>query len=598
MIDFTKRDATMNEQQVKIGPEFFRKIKLDYADWRWALVREFLQNCFDAPGSRNVEVTVESNGDATILTVVNDGASMDRDTLVNKLLTLGGSGKNFEGENTGGFGVAKSLLYYCHQNYVITTGNLTVRGSGAQYAISERETTEPGTRSMVAVDGDEASELRDAVRKFAGMAQWKGTLKLDGEVLATDLRKGARRKDVGFGVVYTNNSFSNTCIVRLNGQPMFSTWTRFKGCVLIELTGKACQVLTSNRDGLVRPFSSQLNDLLTSLAVDKKSALREQQAEYKRYAGELQRNEAKKPKEAELGLSSVIDVGQLAALVRSFGEMGGGATTEAAPETAQGGIRMVVVSKEDEQDRSISVGPQFILKNATGMKTPSYYTPGDGFSRYSRDLVRCWTGLLLKLHQVCDRSGEFSVGFVFDEESEAESEKGVYGQVYYVNPVKVVTNGKRRMEARWDGAWQARFELISVACHEFVHGAYGLGEHDEDYAGKLTEVTAKAMEHMEELVNLCRPAKVVAPIDEGAVAVPFRRQHELMGHAATSVVRWMGARGWSYSAVRDTLACYDITLAEATIRTMLYNGRKGEQSIPTLTEQQSQELEALYRKYG
>ena len=125
-----------NEQQVRISPEFFRKIKLDYADWRWALVREFLQNCFDAPGCRSVELSVVTDGATTALTVVNDGRSMDRDTLVNKLLTLGGSGKNFQGENTGGFGVAKSLLYYCHAGYVISTGDMLVRGCGAQDTIT------------------------------------------------------------------------------------------------------------------------------------------------------------------------------------------------------------------------------------------------------------------------------------------------------------------------------------------------------------------------------------------------------------------------------------------------------------------------------
>lgn len=32
---------------VKIGPEFFSKAFNDYANWKWAIVREFMQNWMD-----------------------------------------------------------------------------------------------------------------------------------------------------------------------------------------------------------------------------------------------------------------------------------------------------------------------------------------------------------------------------------------------------------------------------------------------------------------------------------------------------------------------------------------------------------------------
>lgn len=486
----------MNEQ-IKIGPDFFRKIKADYADWRWSLVREFLQNCFDAPGCDSVTVVVETVGSVTELSVHNNGKPMDRDTLVNKLLTLGGSGKNFDGENTGGFGIAKSLLYYCHQGYTIHTGDLRVEGKGASYTIGSAQHL-AGTYSKIVISGDEAEAILQNFKRFAAFAQWRGVLTVNDEVLATDLRKGARRRDLGWGVVYTNNSFSNTCVVRLNGQPMFSRYTRFKGCVLVELTGKASETLTSNRDALRGDLDSQLSDLLTQLAVDKRSALREQRANYKRYQGELMRNEAKKPRKADEGLASAVDFEEIVAAVLGGCSVGGG--------QGGGGIKVVVTSREDVES-TVSVGPQFILKNTTGMETPTYFTPGDGFSKYSRGLVRAWTAILMKLHQVCDRSGEFSIGFVLDEESEAESERSSeYGQVYYINPARVVSqaNGGRSFKSRWIGAWQNRFDLIALACHEFVHGAYGLGEHDEDYAGKLTDVMAIAMKHTIELSKLCR----------------------------------------------------------------------------------------------
>lgn len=482
--------------QVRIGREFFDKIKLDYADWRFALIREFCQNSFDAPGCGQVDIDISLAKDgSTILQVSNDGAPMSREVLVDKLLTLGGSGKNFEGENCGGFGVAKSLLYYCHKSYHIRTGNLLISGSGGSYSVQEDGAHVGGTVSTIVIDGSQVGTLSEQVERFASLAQWQGELILNGKVLATALKKGARRRDLGWAVVYTNQSYANLCVVRLNGQPMFVMSTRFKGCVLVELTGKAKDVLTSNRDGLTGQYASELGELLTAIAVDKKSALREQRAEYRRYAGEKLKNEAKQPRAAALNLAAILAPGD--------GMVG---CDVASPEeslqapvalpgllaiASQGGIKLVMASKEDEQDRSITVGPEFILKNATGRKLPVHYVPGEKFSAYCRDLIRAWTRVLLKLHQLRDHAAEFSVGFVFDEESEAEHERSsAYGRVYYINPARIA-NDTNRFEPRYDSLAKSRHWIISVACHEFVHGL-GHKEHDEDYAGVLTEVAALA----------------------------------------------------------------------------------------------------------
>lgn len=505
--------------QVRIGPEFFAKIKLDYADWRYALAREFLQNSIDAPGCRRINVTVGRDGPDTVLTVANDGRPMDRDTLENKLLTLGGSGKNFEGENTGGFGVAKSLLYYTHKGYAIRTGALTVSGAGAQYAIEEGGARLDGTTSTVTLAGDEEDALVEAFRTFAAYAQWRGVLTVNGRQLPCDLHKGARRKDLGWAVVYTNKTFENLCLVRLNGQPMFSLYCRFKGCVVVELAGKARDVLTSNRDGLVGRYSSELTTLLTSLAVDKRSALREQRAEYRRYQGERQRAEARRPKAAGESLAALVDLGTVLERVTgqpapppdAAGAPRPDAPANPAPPDAGGGIRLVVVSREDEPDKTVSIGPEFILKNTTGKKAPARWTPGPKFAPEARKLVRAWTAVLLKLHRLLDLGGEFSVGFVLDEENEAESEQTpAYGQVYYVNPVK---DGG----ARFPDVWKARHELIALATHEVIHGARGLAEHDEDYAGALTDALAVVARHEFELSELCwdgEGARTPPPADD------------------------------------------------------------------------------------
>ncbi len=39
---------------------------------------------------------------------------------------------------------------------------------------------------------------------------------------------------------------------------------------------------------------------------------------------------------------------------------------------------------------------------------------------------------------------------------------------------------------------------MSLAAHEFVHGALGIGPHDEDFAAKLTEVMAVMMANVKD----------------------------------------------------------------------------------------------------
>ena len=95
---------------------------------------------------------------------------------------------------------------------------------------------------------------------------------------------------------------------------------------------------------------------------------------------------------------------------------------------------------------------------------------------------------MVEMHRLFDAEAEFSIGFVFDEESEAEFENGGYGQVYYLNPCKI-----KEQKYSYSKSFQKRFKLtergrlIAIAAHEFVHGL-GMGWHDESYANKLTDV--------------------------------------------------------------------------------------------------------------
>jgi hypothetical protein len=260
---------------------------------------------------------------------------------------------------------------------------------------------------------------------------------------------------------------------------MFTRNVRFKGCVLVELTGTSGQRLVASRDRLQYRYADELDDLLNELAVDTRSALKQQRAEYKRYQGEKVKAEGRRPK-AQPGLD-------VAALVQTL--------VQPEPSSqSTGSVRSVAVSREN---RPVSIGPEFICKQCAGMETPAYYQPGDQFSSYAKGLVKAWVLTLKKLYELHDLEGSFSVGFIFDEDVKAECEESSeYGLVYYLSPAAIVKNqkfGSRSFKARYSSAWTSRFEIMALAAHEFVHGAFGISQHTEDFAAKLTEVISVMM---------------------------------------------------------------------------------------------------------
>lgn len=475
---------------IKIGPEFFKKAFNDYGDRYHAWTREIYQNGVDAPGCSRIEFTIYTDDGNTIAVVENNGEPMTEEILINKLLCLGGSGKTGNG-TVGGFGKAKEIIMLAHPGYEILTGDLVVVGCGGEYEVSQSGSNLAGTRTTVTWDGDHTDRLIEQVRKLAKHAQWGGSLYLNGERLTTDLRKGSRRKEFDWGVVYSNKSDQNRIVVRVGGIPMFTRHTSFPGCLVIELKGNSKDVLTSNRDGLCGKYAYELSDFITAISVDTKSALREQKAEYKRYLGAKIRAEKMEPKAAEITIDRLVDVAAIAAL--------SGTNIQLPVQDSLPGSTSVI-SAEDVH--SVGLGHQFILKTTCGMEIPAYYQPGDAFSKYSRELVRVWIGSLVKIYEILGVGGQFSVGFIFDEDREAEFEEGEYGKVYYLNPSVLVSQKDkpqcRSFRARYTGAWTDRFQILAVAVHEAVHGIYGLTAHNEEYASQLTLAMAIVFSRIKE----------------------------------------------------------------------------------------------------
>lgn len=469
---------------VAIGPEFFKKAFHDYADRYWAFAREVLQNSIDC-GSRNIHITVaevDADGDhpQTLVTVGNDGAPMTREILVDKLLSLGSSGKDFRANSVGGFGKAKEILYFAHERYRIVSGEWEVSGSGAMYDLGPHGGYHAGTRSEVWWNGSaHVPRLRDAFRRFVELCGCKGvTFLLDEEELKPALAdkqlvRTLEHKDKAWAKAYTTRSVSNRVVVRVNGIPMFSRHCDYRKGVVLELEGASSETLTSNRDGLRYPFDGELSDLVTKLAVDRRSVFKLETAVYERFGGnKLGRPGGSSPAPVE----SVADLLMVVAARSGQGQGGGG-------HDGGGGIAVDVAGRVD---RGVNLLPhEFIIKNCVRRAVPEAFHPHSlKFSDHAAWLVRAWAGCLIELHELLAVDKPFSVGFIFAEDCEAESEDSrEYGHVYYLNPCVVTRRSMRRRFAK-----KHKAQIAADAAHEFIHGGLGEHYHGEEFANKYTDV--------------------------------------------------------------------------------------------------------------
>lgn len=476
---------------IKIGPSFFQKAKNDYSDWRWAWVRELAQNGIDAPGTSSLMFEFRKSETETVASCENNGAPMTREILLEKFLAIGESGKNFQSEAVGGFGKAKELIAFAHLRYEIRTGSLLVRGCGAEYELEEGLEEFHGTRTRVWMVGDETVALSGAVRAFCSYAQWGGQVLLfttsGAERLECGLKKGAPRRELSMGSVYSNKSHSNLVVVRIKGVPMFTSYTAFARCVIVELSGSSLECLTSNRDGLVWAKRRELEGLLEELATDKRSALRKRSAEHTHYVGEKLRVQTSLNVK-ELVQATAENRGVVQELAASVGGLGQPILADPARvEAAVQRLARLGVSQIQED---------FVVRNDLELKVPEYYLPDSaGFGMYARKLAKVWGRLLVQLYRVFKLEGQFSIGFCFSDEAEAMCERhSQFGLVYYVNPSVVVRQA--RSEAR---SLAKRFKLtererlLSLAVHELLHGAYGLTLHNEDFSTLLTDTFAKVL---------------------------------------------------------------------------------------------------------
>lgn len=487
---------------VTIGPSFFKKELKDYASWRWAYIREALQNCIDAPKSKKIHVQLH-RGDKTIITFSNDGEPMDLDTITNKLLCLGESGKNFEG-SVGGFGKAKILLYFAQVSYSIRTGQYLVQGQGGDYSIITCDSFYHGTESTVVLEDNLYYSMQSELEKFAAHAQWDGTLtytNTDGKstVLPTNCHKGTFRKEEDYGRIYTNNQLTGI-VCRIHGIPMFVDSYSTQHGIVLELPNSGTH-LTSNRDMLQYKYHTKLCGFIKTLNSDYRQAISVQNPTVQHFRGYKCAIARQKSKEvAQDDFSGEQAVENEVELVATAAKSTSGASTSEVSTSSEQAVLDKPACKEAEaykQPAAPILFVDFYLRNETRLEVPNHYLPGQ-WSEYAEKLLKIWVNVLRTTHSILNENGQnvpdnFSVGYLFSQDAEAMYSKQDFSTIYYLNPCKIVTDKtSTRLKKRFLLTEKER--IICIAMHEVVH-SLGFDSHDEAYACKLTDCMALAMKN-------------------------------------------------------------------------------------------------------
>lgn len=266
---------------VKLPGNYFAKAKLEYSNWILAWFREAIQNSVDG-GAKNIDFKIEidpTKPEVVKVSCQDDGIGMDKDTLFDVFLSMGGS-KKAEGA-IGGFGYAKVLLAFAHRNYEIETHGLRVKGVAGDYTWDSIDSDLPGVKLSVDMDLNDANphRLESALHNIVHHSRLKAgvQVRLNGEALLSKNIDHPYSQSTVLGELTFKDQphgyTSSQLWVRMNGLAMFSTSLWNKGATAFEgyldLSGSSKDVLTSNRDSLSREHGQVLNELLQVLANDR-----------------------------------------------------------------------------------------------------------------------------------------------------------------------------------------------------------------------------------------------------------------------------------------------------------------------------------------
>jgi hypothetical protein len=267
----------------KLPAAFFTKVLKDYRDWKYAWVREVLQNAIDALSTTITITGTEINPDLFSFTIKDNGKGMSLSVLEECFMALGGSAKE-EGD-TGGFGVASMMIAQSHVDYTIRSHHYICHGSKGEYTVEDGQAFMKGceitvrmTKSSFNAYNNPIVEMRNNLAKWANYSSVKGVcITYNDQDYSPTNRTFDHCIDTEIGTMRfsdaTDNYNTSTLFVRVNKQAMFSVESYHDDGIpfdgVLDLTGSSVEVLTSNRDGLTGEKNRIVSNLLQELSKER-----------------------------------------------------------------------------------------------------------------------------------------------------------------------------------------------------------------------------------------------------------------------------------------------------------------------------------------
>lgn len=508
---YFKCKICMITQHVKIGPKFFENELRVYRDWGLAFWRENLQNSVDAFASR-IDIQITAINDQQVRCVIADnGCGMTKEQLESIYFVLGETTKSGIA-SIGGFGKARILTCFSQHSYKLETGNLLVTGCGADFSITETTEKYTGVRLTVDVNA-RGVNLQEKLESYLGKCFLHCHVYVNGIRWEKWTYKNRIARELSFGTIYTNKSQYPEVLVRVNGTLMFCTSTSAPSQIILEITdSRSRQVLQSSRDGLIYPFQGELDSFISELNINKLSALKTLKNKSTVFKGIGTFSSKRK---------------QIARTSTALNEINNTPSTAEALQvgTFQKPTVKSNYSSEYLEYEGLNLFDIIIEDDSSNMqvrKVIDHYNPynwdlGDNVTyapagSYRKGIGRlklmlCWKAAcerVIEILQTVSKSVpdeiRWGVGWYFSDDYNAACK--TVGNVNYLilNPCDEFGKMKYNISNH-----DHMCKLIGLAIHEISHIMHS--DHDECFAGLMTEITNAVLASKQEILNYMKEVK-------------------------------------------------------------------------------------------
>ena len=534
---------------VRIGADYYTLALKDYDDWQEKWWREAIQNAVDA-GASNVACSVQPLGGQTVtsyeVSCEDDGPGMDRETLLDRFLVLGGTTKR-TGETTGGFGKAKELLILPWISWRIESRDLDVKGTGGAYEIRSAR-PKAGTKLTVVMPADNPTSAAAAWAFIGKCYLPRARFTVDGETARASLSPGEVLREFEGKAALSQNkrgTFEGSMLIRANGLYMFGRRVpqEVKGTLIVELLRPSVELLTANRDGFrekslgwaMEEFAGELGADVRSALKKKKGLIRERFQGTGKFRGVSPKEAAGQIAEAladavggkRAGVRLTADGAQ-----RVLGALGQMAPAGDSPETSEAGVDLRIddqlalamlgglALRGQHQAESIAKQlawqPDFFLVNEIeGWHVPKKFRP-EAMTPTIAKLARLWAELCRFVLVQLGSSAEYGVGFIFSDSAMAAQLAEQNEEWFLLNPFRKPGDTAGPMWSVSDDAdlmW-----LYASAVHEVTHLADGVRYHSESFASAMTRNVALCSGKDAQVRKIRKAVVARAPRRPGAVA--------------------------------------------------------------------------------